>query len=97
MTIISKRAFLEPLREMAEVLRWYRSRSSLWTDPEDFLLVNGVIVTLGGIYASTHSVPVTAVAGCVLASAMLYGWKKLRDEEERCRECPRVSANGRAT
>ena len=62
-----------------------------------FLLVNGVIVTLGGIYASTHSVPVTAVAGCVLVSAMLYGWKKLRDEEGLCRGCPRVSANGRAT
>jgi hypothetical protein len=40
------------------------------------LLVNGVIVTLGGIYASTHSVPVTAVAGCALVSAMLYVWKK---------------------
>ena len=62
-----------------------------------FLLVNGVIVTLGGIYAGTHSVPVTAVAGCVLVSAMLYGWKKLRDEEGLCRGSPRVSADGRAT
>ncbi len=41
-----------------------------------FLIVNGVIVTLGGIYASTHSVPVTAVAGCALVPAMLYVWKK---------------------
>jgi hypothetical protein len=40
------------------------------------LIVNGVIVTLGGIYASTHSVPVTAVAGCALVSAMLYVWRK---------------------
>ena len=62
-----------------------------------FLLVNGVIVTLGGIYASTHSVPVTCVAGCVLVCVMLYGWKKLRDEEGLCRGCPRVSDNGRAT
>jgi hypothetical protein len=41
------------------------------------LLVNGVIVTVGGIYASTHSVPATAVAGCAgLASAALYVRKK---------------------
>lgn len=41
------------------------------------LLVNGVIITMGGIYASTHSVAATAVAGCAgLASAALYVWKK---------------------
>jgi hypothetical protein len=32
---------------------------------------------MGGIYASTHSVAVTAVAGCAgLAAAALYVWKK---------------------
>jgi hypothetical protein len=41
------------------------------------LLVNGVIITMGGIYASTNSVAATAVAGCAgLGSAALYVWKK---------------------
>jgi len=41
------------------------------------LLVNGVIITMGGIYASTQSVAATAVAGCAgLASVVVYVWRK---------------------
>jgi hypothetical protein len=41
------------------------------------LAVNGVIVTVGGTYASTHSLAATVVAGCAgLACAALLVWKK---------------------
>jgi hypothetical protein len=41
------------------------------------LAVNGVIAAIGGTYASTHSLPVTIVAGCAgLACAVLFAWKK---------------------
>ena len=41
------------------------------------LAVNGVIVAVGGTYASTHSLAATVVAGCVgLACAALFAWKK---------------------
>lgn len=41
------------------------------------LVVNGVIAGIGGSYASTHSIPVTVMAGCggVLTAALLV-WKK---------------------
>ena len=39
--------------------------------------VNGVIVAVGGTYASTHSLAATVVAGCAgLACAALLAWKK---------------------
>ncbi len=41
------------------------------------LVVNGVIVAVGGTYASTHSLAATVVAGCAgLACAALFAWKK---------------------
>jgi L-serine deaminase len=41
------------------------------------LAVNGVIVAVGGTYASTHSLVATVVAGCAgLACAALFAWKK---------------------
>ena len=41
------------------------------------LAINGVIVAVGGTYASTHSLAATVVAGCVgLACAALFAWKK---------------------
>jgi hypothetical protein len=41
------------------------------------LAVNGVIVAVGGTYASTHSLAATVVAGCAgLACAALFAWKK---------------------
>lgn len=41
------------------------------------LAVNGVIAAVGGTYASTHSLPVTVVAGCAgLVCAALLVWKK---------------------
>jgi hypothetical protein len=41
------------------------------------LLTNGIIVMAGSIYASTHSVAATAVAGCAgLASVVVYVWRK---------------------
>jgi hypothetical protein len=43
------------------------------------LLTNGIIVMAGSIYASTHSLAATAVAGCAgLASVVVYVWRKLR-------------------
>lgn len=47
-------------------------------DPGKMILaVNGVIAAVGGTYASTHSLAVTVVAGCVgLACAALFAWKK---------------------
>jgi hypothetical protein len=40
------------------------------------LAVNGVIVAVGGTYASTHSLAATVVAGCAgLACAALFTWK----------------------
>jgi L-serine deaminase len=41
------------------------------------LAVNGVIAAVSATYASTHSLAVTVVAGCVgLACAALVAWKK---------------------
>ena len=41
------------------------------------LLTNGIIVMAGSIYASTHSVAATALAGCAgLASVVVYVWRK---------------------
>lgn len=41
------------------------------------LAVNSVITAVGGTYASTHSLPVTVMAGCTgLACAALVAWKK---------------------
>jgi hypothetical protein len=41
------------------------------------LAVNAVIAAVGGTYASTHSLPVTVVAGCAgLICAALLAWKK---------------------
>ena len=41
------------------------------------LAVNGVIVAVGGTYASTHSLAATVVAGCAgLACAALFARKK---------------------
>jgi hypothetical protein len=41
------------------------------------LAANGVIAAIGGTYASTHSLPVTVVAGCAgLVCAALLAWKK---------------------
>ena len=47
-------------------------------DPGKIVLaVNGVIAAVGGTYASTHSLPVTVVAGCAgLACTALFAWKK---------------------
>jgi hypothetical protein len=43
------------------------------------LLTNGIIVMAGSIYASTHSVAATTLAGCAgLASVVVYVWRKLR-------------------
>jgi len=43
------------------------------------LLANGIIVMAGSVYASTHSVAATAVAGCAgLSSVVVYVWRKLR-------------------
>ena len=41
------------------------------------LAFNGVVAAVGGTYASTHSLPVTVLAGCAgLACAVLVAWKK---------------------
>lgn len=41
------------------------------------LAFNGVVATVGGTYASTHSLAVTVVAGCAgLACAVLVAWKR---------------------
>ena len=41
------------------------------------LAVNAVIASISGTYASTHSLAVTAVAGCVgVACAVLLAWKR---------------------
>jgi hypothetical protein len=41
------------------------------------LAVNGVIASVGGAYASTHSLAVTVVAGCAgLGCAALFAWQK---------------------
>jgi hypothetical protein len=41
------------------------------------LAFNGVVATVGGTYASTHSLAVTVVAGCAgLICAVLVAWKK---------------------
>ena len=41
------------------------------------LAVNGVIATVGGTYASTHSLAATMMADCAgLACAALAAWKK---------------------
>jgi len=49
-----------------------------WPDPGKAVLVfNGVVATVGGTYASTHSLAVTVVAGCAgLACAVLAAWKR---------------------
>jgi hypothetical protein len=47
-------------------------------DPVKVILaVNAVIAAIGGTYASTHSLAVTVVAGCVgVACAVLLAWKR---------------------
>jgi hypothetical protein len=84
-----RRAFLGLPLETAEVLQVGHieiitlKRSIRPPDPgrrdtgKVILLINGVIVMAGSIYASTQSVAPTAVAGCAgLASVVVYVWRK---------------------
>jgi len=47
-------------------------------DPVKVMIaVNGVIASIGGTYASTHSLAVTIVAACVgVACTALFAWRR---------------------